>query len=271
VPRPPESTAAPLDIHVVVLSWPGFEPRAQAIEDALAGSVRKISVIHSLTGESDFLIPHHWRVLPDGSYYGVKFDESLRLHDHGLMLHIQADASFADWPALVRRCVAVHERFQRCGVWTPEIRWSAFRWKRAFIQATSMRGVSEVSLTDGIVWSISQPVIERLRQLDYEKNPLGWGFELSAAAFCRVNGLLVLHDHGVVVKHPQGTGYSMDEASRQQLEFIAQLADDERAAAKAIVKDFHRDRAGLVKRTLGHALLETRRFLHRRGWWPSGR
>jgi len=257
--------AAPLDLHVVIASWPGQESNARHIEAQVSPHVRRVSVVHSLTGPSEYVIPKHWVVMGDEAYYGAKFAKSLQLHDHGVMLQIQADAASSDWQTLVTRCSWVHTQMPQVGIWTPEIRWSSLRLKRALIRPSAVRGISEIRFTDGIVWSLSHDVLERLMKLDYSENSLGWGIELSAAAYCHSRDRRVVHDKTIRVKHPQGTSYPIDQASAQQQVFMTQLEPGEQELARRLAKEYHQDRAGFVKRALGQALLSLRRSLRKRG------
>jgi hypothetical protein len=257
--------AAVLDLHVVIASWPGQEHNAQHIESQVGPHVRRVSVVHSLTGPSEFVIPEHWVVMGDGAYYGAKFAKSLELHDNGVMLQIQADAASTNWKALVTRCSWVHTQMPQVGIWTPEIRWSSLRLKRAYIRPSGVRGLSDIRFTDGIVWSLSQDVLKRLMKLNYSENSLGWGIELSAAAYCHSHDIRVVHDQTIRVKHPPGTSYPIGEASAQQQVFMTQLEPGEQELARRLTKEYHQERAGFLRKAVGSGLLSLRRSLRKRG------
>ncbi len=239
-----------LDIHAVIISWPGQEPNARHIEQQLQSFVRKVTVIHSLTGESSYERPPHWVVMPDGAFYGSKVGRSLELHDHGVMIHIHADTSYRDWVSLVQRCLWVHGRLDSVGIWTPHIDFSPLELRRARIRKTSVPKVTEVMVTDGIIWSMAPELVEQLKKLDYSVNALGWGIEVSAAAICKVNQLAVVHDASMRVLHPAGTSYSAVEARAQQQSFFAQLSD----AEYSVVQEIHRKYDGHGRRQ-GNSLL----------------
>ena len=262
---PGEMPPVLIDLHVVIASWPGQEHNAQHIESQVSPHVRRVSVVHSLTGPSEFVIPDHWVVMGEEAYYGAKFAKSLELHDTGVMLQIQADAAATNWQALVTRCFWAHNQIPQLGIWTPEIRWSSLNLKRAHIRPSGVRGLSEIRFTDGIVWSLSQDVLERLMKLDYSENWLGWGIELSAAAYCQSHGRRVVHDATIRVKHPQGTSYPIDHAAAQQRVFMTQLETHEQELARRLTQEYHEERAGFLRKAVGSGLLSLRRALRRRG------
>ena len=235
-----------------MLSWPGFEENALRIERSLAPFFPRVNVIHSLTGVSAFPLPANWIVLPDGSYYGRKFEESLRIANEGHMLHIQADADFEDWQALVRSCEFAFSDIARLGLWAPLVDYTPWSLSRTVLEKRPQQGLNRVSMVDGIVWAISETVLARLRQFSFEGNPLGRGIELAAAAVSKTLSLDVVVDSRLKVCHPRGSGYSEAEAALQLHEFLQQLSPGEKLCLKWI-EDFQVLRIAKEKRTLKNA------------------
>lgn len=221
-------------LHIFVLSWPGYESQALRIEKNLCKVFPHVHVIHSLTGASEFSVPAHWIVLPDGYYYGRKFEESLKIAHEGHMLHIQADADSDDWEGLVRSCEDAFFSDPRLGLWSPMVDYTPWSLRRTVLEKLAQPGLNRVSMVDGIVWAISETVLTRLRQFSFDMNPLGRGIEVAAAAVSRDLGLNVIVDSSINVRHPRGSGYSEAEAARQLQEFLKQLSTSEQVGRKWI-------------------------------------
>jgi len=89
-----------------------------------------------------------------------------------------------------------------------------------------------VRQTDGIVWAMSERVIDRMRQADYSGNRLGWGIDGMAIAFAYANNMLVLRDTALLVDHPRGQGYGQEEATEQLMWFLNQMTPQEKIQMK---------------------------------------
>lgn len=204
-----------------------MEVNARTIAAALVNQADHVTIIYSNGSEQDETGPGTWVRVPDDWFYGRKFRECLRLHRGGIMLQIQADAESDDWPDVVRRCRNAHIEHENLGVWGPELHYTP--WNTALVR-TGTLGTTSLALvaqTDGIVWSISGKVLDRLKQLDYDCNNLGWGIDWLAIACARANNLLVVRDLSIKVRHPITTSYSRDLAGQQMQAFLAQMTAQE--------------------------------------------
>lgn len=243
-------------VHTFILSWPGFEEKARALELAVAGATDHLSVIHSLTGPSRAEIPDHWVVLPDGAYYGVKFEKSLELCEGDVMLHIQADVECDEWPRFLEECTKAFASRSDLALFAPLVDWTPWSLARTTLERSPKKPVHRVSMVDGIVWAMGPATLERLRHLDYTTNPLGRGIELAAAAFARANGYVALVDATIAVSHPQGSGYSEADAAMQLSAFLEQLTEPERAA-RVFIERLHLTRLRRQKRAVLPLLRKT--------------
>lgn len=131
---------------------------------------------------------------------------------------------------LERRLASVLASVERCyaeipdlEIWAPDIDTCWLPTKRVIAGKACRPGVEIVYRTDSIVWAVTVRSVERLRALDYECNNLGFGIDLVAATFAFGRRLLIVRDTGVVVGHPEGTGYDRAEALRQEAVFFRQL------------------------------------------------
>lgn len=224
------STGVPL--HVNILAWVGFEEKARAIEEAVRPHADQVSVIYSVP-DNPPKIPETWTTVDYECFFGCKFHQALRLHNTGVMLQIQADAHIDDWGHLICRCREAFDTIPDLGVWGPDVDYTMFTTDKVFISDFDPdRNLISVRQTDGIVWALSERVINRMRQADYSGNRLGWGIDSMAIAFAYANNMLVLRDTSLMVDHPQGKGYGREEASAQFEWFIEQLTVQEKIQMK---------------------------------------
>lgn len=223
-------------IHANILAWTGWEEAAAVIEAALDGHADRISVVYSVPDDGP-AVPEHWHRVDYECFFGCKFAYALDIHDDGVLLQIQADASSEDWPGLIARVRDVFTRHPDTGMWGPDIDYSAWSLEKSWVQDfDATDSLYSVRRTDGIVWALSQQVVERLREADYSANRLGWGIEGMAIGYCYSHGLLVLKDMSIHIDHPKGTGYGANEALAQSEAFSKQLTYHERLALKLIRK-----------------------------------
>lgn len=214
--------------NAFIISWSGTEDRARMIAASVVGEVDSLTVIYSNTSDTDLIGPGDWVRVPDEWFYGRKFRACLERHGAGIMLQIQADAECDDWPDLIRKCRVAHASDSTLGIWAPDIRFTPWESALVDIDQAHEDDVVPVAQTDGIVWSIVEPIVSRLRLLDYEQNNLGWGIDWIAGCCARVSNLRVLRDRSILVRHPPGAGYSRDEARQQMDVFLRQMTSQER-------------------------------------------
>lgn len=214
-------------LHAFVLCWPGKEPGAHQIAHAIAPHVDDLTVLYKNdTGRTE-QGAGQWKKIPSDWFYGRQFKETLDLNRGDIMLHIQADAGFHDWPSIIRKCRDSFKRFPNVGVWAPNVYHTI--WTPAITAICPLPGhdILAVTMTDGIVWALSSPVINRMKMLDYGMNNFGWGVSEAACAFAFTNNMLVLMDVSVKVDHPEGSGYCKAGALEGAKTFLRQLSPAE--------------------------------------------
>lgn len=215
-------------LHVFVICWTGWEEASRRIARALEKSVDFLTVIYSNKAGSTETGAGEWIQVPDDWFYGRKFEKSLELNAGDIMLHITADAHSDDWPALAHRCRELHKLHENLAVWAPDIDHTD--WHTEIVRMGSLEDprLLLVSQTDSIVWSLSGPVLERMPQLAYDMNNLGWGIDWLAISHAKSRRLLVIRDLSVKVLHPAGTAYHYGGAEEQMHAFLAQMTPPER-------------------------------------------
>lgn len=214
-------------MHAFIICWTGMEENARAIAEAIVDDAEFLTVIYSNNQESDTTGPGTWIRVPDAWFYGMKFRECLRLHRSGIMLQIQADANSADWGKVLRNCRQAHADHAMLGIWGPDLDYTPWNIDIAKTGDLEKGRLALVAQTDGIVWSLSEQILARLGELDYECNNIGWGIDWIAIAYARCHNLLVARDLSITIQHPSGTAYSRDLATEQMQAFLAQMTAQE--------------------------------------------
>ena len=223
---------AMIPLHVNILAWVGYEEKAAAIEKAVTPHADKVSVIYSVPDDAPE-VPQSWITVDYECFFGCKFARAISHHTEGLLLQIQADAHVADWGHLISRCREAFEAHPDLGVWGPNIDYTIFPTEKVIVSDFDPKNsLVAVRQTDGIVWAMSNRVVERMRQADYSGNRLGWGIDSMAIAFAYANNMLVLRDTSITVDHPRGQGYGQEEATSQFEKFMEQLTPQEQIQLK---------------------------------------
>ena len=255
-------TRASPRLDVVIISWQGRHDNAAHIARSLRASPDlRVVVIYSNALESVETGAGEWIRVPNAHFFGWKFRRALDCAraDSPAMVIIQADACADDWPALLARCVERFKAIPNLGLWTPHVAYTPWIPKRVDIAPVAGTDLMHVARTDGIVLALARPVLERLRQLDYDANNLGWGIDCVAIAFSFANGLMVVRDDGGRVHHPRSRGYDQRLALVQWRQFLLQMTEAEKCI-NAFVCRFTEDRTP----TLGQRFKALRRRVRAR-------
>lgn len=229
-------------VHVCIIAWPQTNRAAQGIAASLSAHADQLTVAYSTSDGEPLGGAGDWVQVPDTSFYGPKHEAGLRRHRGGVLLQIQADASCADWPALLARCRHVHRQHEVVGIWSADVTHSPYVTGDVVLMRTTDPHLHAVSLTDAIVWSLAPQVVSRLLMFDYQGNNYGWGIDVAAAAFGYSRGLVSVRDTSLHVHHPASRGYPAQAAHAQMREFLQQLSLPEAALAR-LLRDHHDLRA----------------------------
>lgn len=220
--------ASGVPLHVNVLAWTGFEDKAKAIEQAVTPHADQVSVVYSVPDNAPD-IPDTWTTVDYECFYGCKFAKTLQLHEGGILLQIQADASVPDWGHLIARCRKAFLDHPEIGVWAPDIDYTMWVTNKVFLRDFDPENsLISVRQTDGIVWAMSEAVVARMKKADFSNNRLGYGIDSLAIAYSYANNMVVCRDTSIVVDHPKGKGYSHEEATAQFEQFLSQFSHQER-------------------------------------------
>lgn len=213
----------PVRIHVFVVCWPGKEASARSIAAAIRNSADRLTVLYKNDTGIDETGAGEWVRFPNEWYYGRQFQHCLSLCDGDAMLQIQADAAFDDWPLLVERFRWALASVPEMGIWTPNIYHTWYTPNLTEICKIWGDELSSVIVSDGVVWGLRRPVIDRMAGLDYSRTSIGWGIAEAAAAITNRDGRIIVMDNTLLVDHPQGSSYDRAKALAQSNTFVAQL------------------------------------------------
>lgn len=229
-------------IHVFIICWVGKEAFAHHIADSLIDHVDHLTVIYSNENDKVETGSGNWHKVPNEWFFGKKFHACLEHHhNEDIFLQIAADAQSDDWPGLVTKCKDAFDEYSQLGVWTPDITHTPWSQDRTAICQVDKDHFWSVIQTDAIVWAFSNQVTNRLKQLNYQNNNLGWGVDWAAIAIAYGSNLLVLRDTSVEVIHPQGSGYASKDASNQMEDFLSQLTLQERTLV-LLLQEFYKSK-----------------------------
>lgn len=227
-------------IHAFVISWEGKHDSSLHIASNLSGLVDKLTVIYSNAQNMPETGPGNWVQLENSFFFGRKFERALRLFQEDVFLLIHADASSDQWIQIVHNC-RLFMSMDSVGVWAPAVSHTPWVDEKVLIYRDEINNIGYVAQTDGIVFSLSSSVVNRLKSLDYSENNLGWGIDWAAISHAFANNLLVIRDYSIKVHHPEGTGYQKELAYSQMQLFMTQFSAQELISYKLLKAFTERD------------------------------
>lgn len=228
VPRLGHQAGQAIRVHVFVIAWPGVEANAAHIAQRLDGLADSLTVIYSTRDGQPLSGPGEWEQAPDEEFFGKKFKRVLDAFQGDVCLLVHADAFHDAWADVLEKCrTAFVERRGQLGVWAPDVDHKPVSTHVARLAFLDKHGQCAVTQTDGVVCAFSSPVMDRLKQLDFSQNNLGWGIDWAAIAYAYTHHLLVVVDQTLTVKHAPGRGYDSNEAQSQMANFLKQLTAQE--------------------------------------------
>lgn len=216
-----------LKISSYIISWEGKHQSAAKIAMEVEPHVDELFVIYSNNADLPEEGAGSWIKVPNSFYFGKKFETAIRSFNSDIFLLIHADSDTTDWQSLVVRCRKVFSS-KKLGVWAPTISYTPWTEAKTLILHHPEKDLDLVAQTDGIVVAYSAPVADRLRQLNYNTNNIGWGIDWTAICYAYSTGLTVARDRQIKVTHPKGTGYQHAQAFIQMENFLEQLTVQEK-------------------------------------------
>lgn len=212
-------------LQICIISWAGQHPAAVRIARALQASRAKVCIVYSDPDPALTLAAPCPTVRTDNAlFWADKFHQSLVQAGDQDLLIIHADCDCDDWPALVARCLSGFALTPSVQLWAPEVQGTAYPLEVTTVSMVTGKPLRIVAYVDGIVFAIRQPVVQRMRKLDYRANVYGWGIDWLMAAHIYAKGGLALVDPSIQVRHAPGRGYPSDQALKQMPAFMSQMS-----------------------------------------------
>jgi len=207
-----------VEIQAFIFNWRGHEANALALEASI-GRLVETTVINSDEAASG----RHpgWVELGEEAYFSAQWNEALRRFRGDILFHIQADARFDDFEALLARMLVARAR-HRPGVFEPNVDFTTIRYDAARLRALEPQ-LYAVPLTDCTCWFIEADVLAGLPAVDLGVNKLGWGICAAVAAQSWARGRPCVRDYAFTIQHPRGRGYSSRLALEQRVAYLGSL------------------------------------------------
>jgi hypothetical protein len=247
-----------MKFQAFVFNWVGHEQNAVALERSLS-QLCESRVINS---DSSVEMCHaDWHHIGDEAYFTEQWNTAVELFDADILFHIQADASFSDFPDLFQRCRFAVER-HNCGVYAPNIDFTNWEYDRRKLRRID-DDLLEVPQTDCTCWAISRKVLDRLPPVNSQVCRFGWGIDFLAIATARALNMRAARDYRFTVAHPRSTGYDSKEAGRQLHALLESLPTQLRREVLSLQKEV---RSKSARHQLASPLRRALRALKRLGW-----
>ncbi len=219
---------AALTLHSIIISWAGRHEKAAMIAKAVMQTSNVVTVVYSDPDESrspKFPCPALRR--PNALLWEDKFRAALHACRSDILLIIHSDCETDDWSKVPQSCRKTFEDVPRAGVWSPLIDGTIHNVTRTLIHEIAETNYSVVTQTDGIVFAMTRPIMERMKKVVLDKNPYGWGIDTMMNCCSYAKGMLSVVDRGMAVHHPAGSGYDRSDAQLQMNTFLEQLTTEE--------------------------------------------
>ena len=217
-------------LHSFIISWSGRHEKAAMIATAVAATSNAVTVVYSSPDEQPapkFPCPAIRR--PNRLLWEDKFRAALNACRSDILLIIHADCETDDWSKVPASCRKAFTDVPRAAVWSPLIDGTIHNITRTLIHDIAGTDYAVVTQTDGIVFAITRPVMERMKKAVLDRNPHGWGIDTMMNCYAYSKGMFSIIDRGVAVHHPAGSGYDRSEAQSQMNIFLEQLTPEEEA------------------------------------------
>lgn len=222
---------------IFIISWHGTHDNAIAISKELLKVSEDVRIVYS-DPDPEWCLQAPCPLIrrPNELFWEDKFKACLDACADAPMLVVHADCHCEDWSLLAKRFMEVDAKLDNLGVWAPKIKDNFFNVGASRLLKIKNSEFSLCALTDGIVFSLSTGVIERMRKVKYGDNPFGWGIDLLFCTHAHVSSQLVLIDEKVEVEHPPTCGYDKSMAEEGLNRFLKQFSIREYVQAELLRK-----------------------------------
>ena len=154
-------------------------------------------------------------------YYSGQWNEMIWLSSCDVVLIINSDVKIPKPRLLMKRLENFYTSYgKKAGIYAPNYEWTPWTYNPSLLPSLEL-GLKEVPTTDSTIWAVTHEIAKKVDFIDTKINLFGWGIEIVAAYFCKLEGKYVVRDYALKCYHPRNTGYSRYEADIQWREWIA--------------------------------------------------
>jgi len=214
-----------MKIQCFIFNWRGQYDKAIATEQALIQAGQSVTVINSDPDNQ----PDHWINLGDTAYFTKQWLSACDRFDADIMFHVQADATYNNWPALFSDAEKYFEKYN-CGIYAPNVDYTWYDGNQADVTNVQLAdpGLKLVSNPDCTCWFLHKSVINSFKELpwDWSFHNLGWGVDLLVCGYSYLQHKLIIRDYNHTIDHPKGTKYNSSKAELEMVELFNRCNDD---------------------------------------------
>lgn len=210
---PTGQSPVPLAIEGFIFNWRGQLKKSIEKEQIIKSLVKKVTVINS----DDDNQCVSWINVGEEAYFSKQFVTALAEFDGDIFFHIQGDASFHNWEAILVNAKLYFEKYN-WGVYAPNVNYTFHVGDRVNVKSISFEEntLSMVTIPDTTCWFIHKDIIDLLKtsKIDIStNNKFGWGIDWIICTLSYQIGRPVIRDYEFCIDHPRSTGYNMMEAN----------------------------------------------------------
>jgi hypothetical protein len=209
-----------------IFNWKGQFENARRTEAQLLEIFGRVIVINS----DDENTRPGWVDIGDECYFAAQFFKALELFDGDILLHVQADASYDNWQAVVNDARTYFHEY-RWGLFAPNVDFTNWNSARADVQSGLFQQsyLRLVACTDCTCWFIHRDMVEQLlarKDALFFDNKYGMGIDITLSALSYLNGRPVVRDYSHTIAHPRSRGYNTEEARAELARFFERAPAD---------------------------------------------
>jgi len=212
-----------MKFDIWLFNWPRQTQRALVIEKQLNAFGYSCNVVNS----DPHYQPSHWLNLGNQAWFGHQWYMATQLFSGDVLFHIQADAEYQDWHALIK---SAEETFSlhNWGLYSPNLQhnnWGAVPIEEWQSSIPELRAVANPDCT---CWFIHKDILQKYLALNlkYTDNYLGWGIDCVISAVSWQAKRVVLRDWRHTVYHHPGRGYVEEQAVQLMYKMFEKLPRD---------------------------------------------
>jgi len=181
-------------VQAFIPDWPGDKQHASEI----ANQVARI---------------YPTRILDDSkNYFNAQWEQARSLFTGDVLLWVMADVhlpnNFGDMFKEMERMM----EGGKVGWYAPNVDWTGFIFDKNTLTQFEP-GIYEVPNTDSVCFAIRGDVIKTMPRIDSKKCFM-WGMDFTAILTAHRMGYKIVRDYRFLVRHPNNTGYDIEEASK---------------------------------------------------------